>query len=143
MIQRLGQIFQQFMIGRNGPDDLARFSLGLAFLFVLGSVFVGDALASQALTGIAFAGIAYCYFRVFSRKREKRYEENRAYVRVRTKVTAPLRGAYARFKEWKTYRKTHAVYCCEQCGQSLRVPKGKGTVKVTCPKCKHSFIAKS
>lgn len=131
------------MIGRNGPDDLARFSLGVVFLFVLASVLVGDALVSQVLTVVAFAGIAYCYFRVFSRKRERRYEENRAYVRVRTKVTAPFRKAYARFKEWKTYRKTHAIYRCAQCGQSLRVPKGKGTVKVTCPKCKHSFTAKS
>ncbi len=131
------------MIGRNGPDDLARFSLAVAFAFMLVSVFVNDALASQVLMACAFAGVAYCYFRVFSRKKANRFKENRAYVSLRTKLTAPLRSAYARFKEWKAYHTTHRIYRCEQCGQSLRVPKGKGTVKVTCPKCKHSFTAKS
>lgn len=29
---------------------------------------------------------------------------------------------------------------CPECGQSLRVPRGKGTIRVTCPKCKNSFI---
>lgn len=29
---------------------------------------------------------------------------------------------------------------CPECGQSLRVPRGKGTIRVTCPKCKKSFI---
>lgn len=143
MFQKLGQKLQQFMVGRNGPDDLARFALACAFLLMLVSVFVNDALASQVLIVLAFAGIVYCYFRVLSRKKGNRYKENRAYVRIRTKVTAPLRKAYARFKEWKTYHATHRIYRCKQCGQSLRVPKGKGTVKVTCPKCKHSFTAKS
>lgn len=131
------------MIGRNGPDDLSRFAIGLAFVFILIGVFVQDATASTILTVLAFASIVYCYFRVFSRKTQNRYKENRSYVSVRTKVTAPFRKAYTRFKEWRTYHKTHRIYTCKQCGQSLRVPKGKGTVKVTCPKCKTSFTAKS
>lgn len=143
MFQKFGQKFQQFMIGRNGPDDLSRFALFAAFLFMLASVFLSDAAASQVLIVIAFAGIAYCYFRVFSRKTGNRYKENRIYVGVRTKVTAPLRHGYARFKEWKAYHKTHRIYTCKQCGQSLRVPKGKGTVRVSCPKCKNSFTTKS
>ncbi len=143
MFQKLGQKFQQFMIGRNGPDDLSRFALFAAFVFMLASVFVGDAIVSQVLIFIAFAGIVYCYFCVFSRKTGNRSKENRAYVSVRTKVTAPFRRTYSHFKEWKTYHKTHRIYTCKQCGQSLRVPKGKGTLKVTCPKCKNSFTTKS
>lgn len=29
------------------------------------------------------------------------------------------------------------MFQCEQCGQKLSVPKGKGTLKITCPKCHH------
>lgn len=33
----------------------------------------------------------------------------------------------------------HRVVECEKCQTKLRVPLGKGTIKVTCPKCRHSF----
>lgn len=29
---------------------------------------------------------------------------------------------------------------CPTCGQSLRVPTGKGAIRITCPKCKNAFI---
>lgn len=32
---------------------------------------------------------------------------------------------------------------CDKCGQSLKIPRGKGTIKVTCPKCKNTFTMKS
>lgn len=34
-------------------------------------------------------------------------------------------------------------FMCEECGQRLTVPKGKGTLKITCPKCGHQIIKKS
>ncbi|MGI6591609.1 MAG: hypothetical protein ACOX1O_08465 [Eggerthellaceae bacterium] len=33
-----------------------------------------------------------------------------------------------------------ALERCPECGQSLRVPVGKGAIRVTCPKCKNAFI---
>lgn len=29
---------------------------------------------------------------------------------------------------------------CPTCGQSLRLPEGKGAIRVTCPKCKNAFV---
>jgi hypothetical protein len=29
---------------------------------------------------------------------------------------------------------------CPNCGQSLRLPQGKGAIRVTCPKCKNAFV---
>ncbi|MPN03677.1 hypothetical protein SDC9_150909 [bioreactor metagenome] len=33
----------------------------------------------------------------------------------------------------------HRVVECEQCHSKMRVPIDKGTIKVTCPKCSHTF----
>lgn len=33
----------------------------------------------------------------------------------------------------------HRVIECEKCHTKMRVPLNKGTIKVTCPKCAHSF----
>lgn len=33
----------------------------------------------------------------------------------------------------------HRLYECEQCHTRLRVPIDKGSITVTCPKCKHAF----
>lgn len=35
------------------------------------------------------------------------------------------------------------TFTCSQCGQSLSVPKGKGMLKITCPKCGNQTIKKS
>lgn len=46
----------------------------------------------------------------------------------------------------KAVRKTDPskVYLsCEKCGQPLSVPKGKGTLKVTCPKCRYQMTTHS
>ncbi|MEG0072013.1 MAG: hypothetical protein RSC47_02130 [Raoultibacter sp.] len=143
MFQKLGRKLQTFMIGRNGVDNLGRFFLVIAFILLLAGMFVQDNLVRQIITVLSFACIVYCYYRMLSRKIANRYKENCAYMRVQNRVLRPFRGLIAHFKEWKTYHKTHKIYRCKQCGQSLRVPKGKGKIKVICPKCKTSFIAKS
>ncbi len=34
---------------------------------------------------------------------------------------------------------TKQLVSCPQCGQKLRLPANKGTLKVTCTKCQHQF----
>jgi glutaredoxin 3 len=34
----------------------------------------------------------------------------------------------------------YTVTPCESCKKRMRVPKGKGKIKVTCPSCGHKFI---
>ncbi len=33
----------------------------------------------------------------------------------------------------------HRIVLCEKCSKKMRVPVNKGTIKVTCPSCNHSF----
>jgi len=38
-----------------------------------------------------------------------------------------------------TQKKTTHIIECEKCGKKLRVPTVTGTIKVTCPTCRHAF----
>ncbi|MDO4798818.1 MAG: hypothetical protein Q4A01_12455, partial [Coriobacteriales bacterium] len=42
-------------------------------------------------------------------------------------------------KEFKGYK--HLT--CPECGQRVRVPRKKGKIRITCPKCHAKFEAKS
>ena len=37
----------------------------------------------------------------------------------------------------------HRYFDCAKCRQLVRVPRGKGKIMITCPKCKEKFQRKS
>ena len=39
--------------------------------------------------------------------------------------------------------KEHRYYDCPRCRQQVRVPRGKGKISITCPKCKEKFVKKT
>lgn len=133
--QNLPYKMANFMAGRNGPDALARFSLWMGVLFTFLELITGLGICS--LIGMAF--LLYFMFRCFSRNIAARARENARYIAL----TAKPRAAWARFNARWDQRKTTKFLKCPQCGQSLSVPKGKGTLKVTCPKCHNRFTTKS
>lgn len=45
-------------------------------------------------------------------------------------------------KQWREYR-TYRYLICPQCSQRLRVPRGRGKIRVTCTRCRNQFNAKS
>ena len=128
----------RFLMGRNGMDHFSRF-LSIASLVVLIlSMFIRGYVGS-ALWGIALALLIYSYFRIFSKNIPKRYAENTKYLQIKYKVT----GWFNRQKELIRQSKTHRFYRCPQCHITTRIPKGKGKIRITCPKCGHVFIRKS
>ena len=88
---------------------------------------------------MALAAIVYSYFRILSRNTHKRYSENLKYLSYQNRVTTWFGKQQVRFKQRKDYH----YYRCPQCGQQLRVPRGRGKISITCPKCGHQFIKKS
>ncbi len=40
-------------------------------------------------------------------------------------------------------KRYYKFYNCPNCNQKVRVPKGKGRIEITCPKCHTSFIRKT
>ena len=78
-------------------------------------------------------------FRSLSRNVYKRQEENGKYLRWRMKQTGKLRLAKERWQQRKEYK----FFTCPSCKTVLRVPKGKGKIKLVCRKCGTSFMGKS
>lgn len=122
------------MYGRNGVDSFNRLLLITALVVNLISSLADSWLLSLLGSGI----LAYCIFRTLSKNLYKRQSENAKYLNVRNKL---LRDKNTRKKMWDE-RKTHKYFKCK-CGTRLRVPKGKGKIEITCPKCKTKMIKRT
>lgn len=123
--------FQNFMRGRYGVDQLSFAILILYFIItILGSLF-----RIPYISYLALALIVWCWFRIFSRNTYKRAQENAKFM---GKVY-PIQNKWRTKKREFADRKTHKYYSCPNCKQRLRVPKGRGKITITCPKCKTKF----
>ena len=123
--------FYRFMAGRNGPDQLCRFLSILALALILVNAFLHNTL----LWALGLALLIYAYFRMFSRNISRRREENARFLRLQNKITGGVRNALDRWRQ----RKDYAFFRCPGCRAMLRVPRGKGRVRVTCRKCGNAF----
>lgn len=123
------------MYGRYGTDELsgALIVAGLALL-LLSCIPVLNFLSFPALVLVIWAEI-----RSFSKKIEKRAAEREAYLRFTGRIKSFFR---LKKKAWAE-RKTHRHFRCKQCKTVLRVPKGRGTIKIRCPKCHAEIIKKT
>lgn len=121
-----------FFANRNGFDSLAKTIVWSSLIVMLISGFIPAAWLSSALYGISFADILYGYFRVFSGNLGKRRAENHHFLSEKNQI-----------KQRWTQRKTHRFYRCPKCRTTLRVPKGKGKISITCRNCGEKFIKKT
>ena len=121
---KLRTSLQRFMTGRYGTDKLNMAILCTGLVCSLLASFVPGALIKLAFTVASYALMILAIFRTLSRNIYKRYEENRKFLLF--------------FQKLKD--KDHRYYNCPRCHQQVRVPKGKGKISITCPKCREKFI---
>ena len=122
---------QKFMIGRYGVDALGKFLLGVVVVLWAVNLFANN----RILYSWALLLMVYAYFRMFSRNTTKRYQENVKFLQIKNKVVARFKSEKSQLKQ----RKTHHIYRCPTCRQKIRIPRGKGRICITCPKCKTEF----
>ena len=134
-VQKMRGKIQQFMRGRYGFDELSRMYLIMTIVLMILSMFVGNRWIY--LLGLVL--LVYCYYRALSKNLEKRRQENQKFCNIRYQ-SAVKRSAWKQHQEQK---KIYRFYKCPQCRQKVRVPKGKGKICITCPKCRTEFIKKS
>ena len=136
---------RRFMEGRYGADELNRFLTICGWvLLVLGFVLSGigsetTAAVGGVLVALSWAFLIFGIFRTLSKNTSQRASENYKYFVYKNKVLGWFRRLRTRWQD----RKTHRYFRCPQCRATVRVPKGKGQIRITCPHCKHQFIKKT
>ena len=125
----------EWMRGRNGSDELATCALLLALVFVILNLF----LRTIFLSVVAVALLVYAWWRMASKNLEARENENGVFCEFLGPVRPWVRNPVQAFSEARAYRH----FKCPECGQRVRVPRGKGKVRVRCPKCSTKFDARS
>jgi len=93
----------------------------LAYIPVVGFVFPFLALLIMFWT----------IFRSYSKNIPRRRRELEVYLKIKRK---PQNARKLR-KNKKRDKKTHCYFKCPTCKAVLRVPRGKGEIIVTCPRC--------
>ena len=126
---------RRFMAGRYGTDALNQ------FLSIVSIVLLLVALLSRVnlFTWVGMGVLIWCYYRTFSRNIPKRTEENYKFYTLKQQLEGKVRS----LKEQWANRKLYHYYRCPQCRQKLRVPRGRGRIQISCPRCGTQFIKKS
>ena len=136
---------RKFMEGRYGADELNRFLTVCGWvLLLIGFVLSGidnkvTLIVGSVLVTLSWAVLIYSLFRTFSKRTQARAAENYRYFVCKNKVLGWFRRGKARWQD----RKAHRYFRCPQCKATVRVPRGKGKIRITCPKCRHQFVKKS
>lgn len=132
--------FYRFMQGRYGVDQFAKFTMGVALVSIVLAIFVNTgSSAGSLLDMLGLVAIVYTYFRIFSRNISKRAQENQKYL----SATVKLRQRLNKEKNMMKQRKDYHIYTCPSCGQKVRIPRGKGKIEISCPKCHSKFVKRS
>lgn len=124
---------RKFMYGRYGVDVL---SLNIIILGFLLSIFSSFNEYFSILSIIVFI---YAYYRIFSKDINKRYMENQKFL----KRVEPITTKFKQIRMKAKGRKDYKYFKCKNCGQEIKIPKGKGKIRVTCPECGEKTIKKS
>ena len=123
------------MIGRYGTDGLNQFLSFASIVMLLLSLLTRFSL----FTWVGAVLLVLCYYRSLSRNISKRTDENYRYYAIKDRVDSKFRG----LKEQWANRRVYHYYRCPQCHQKLRVPRGRGRIQISCPRCGTQFIKKS
>ena len=133
--RKIGNALARFMYGRNGLDQLGFTCIWGAIVLDLINLFVKNAVLYRIFGTLSMLLAVWTIFRMLSRNLPKRREENGWYL---NRVIYPLKNRRARRQD-----KEHKYFTCPNCRTVCRVPRGKGRIVITCPKCGGTIHGKS
>jgi len=126
-LSKLAMHMHRFMEGRYGNDKLNMAILLTGVVMSILSSILGGFLLKVILWALSYGLMIWAIFRCLSRNTYKRYQENRRYLQLLDRVKD----------------RQHRYYDCPKCRQRVRVPRGKGKISITCPRCKEKFVRKT
>lgn len=123
MMQKISGWLRRAFGGCYGVDQLS-----VAILIVdLVLCTVGIFTRVSWISLLSYIPMGIVLFRMLSRNKYQRNRENRRFLQILDRIK-DRRNRYFR---------------CPKCRQMVRVPRGKGKVAITCPRCGERFIKKT
>ena len=124
---KLSASLRSFMAGRYGTDRLNMVILCAGLVASLLSMMISIQPFNLIFWALSYGLMIWAICRSLSRNTYKRYQENRKFLQV-----------YDRMKD-----RQHRYFDCPKCRQTVRVPRGKGKISITCPRCREKFVKKT
>ena len=124
---RMNAGLRSFMSGRYGSDRLNMVILCAGLVASILSSLFRNLNARMIFLVLSYALMIWAIFRSLSRNTNKRYQENRRFLMI-----------FDRLKD-----RNNRYFNCPKCRQTVRVPRGKGKISITCPRCREKFIRKT
>ena len=90
-------------------------------------LFIQNDVAHLILTLLSYGCLFLAIMRSFSRNTYRRYRENRKFLLLLDQIKD----------------REHRYYECPRCRQLVRVKRGAGKIRITCPKCQEKFVKKT
>lgn len=137
-----------FLRGRYGSDSLNTALNGASIAFIVAGVLattIGNGNLAGNIIGVAFyflafAALGFSIFRSLSCNVKARRREHEWY---RCHISGPISKLRGKAKAKRAQRAKYRFFKCPECGRKVRVPRGKGKIRITCPKCGGTFIKKT
>jgi hypothetical protein len=126
---------RKLMAGRYGGDQLSFVLIILSITITLAGKFTSVPL----LVTLSYVPLFAAMFRMFSKNIEKRRMENYKFAIL----ISPIYSRFHKIQRRLIDSRTHKYFKCPTCHATLRVPRGKDKVMVTCPKCNAKFEKKT
>ncbi|MBR2682371.1 MAG: hypothetical protein IKE22_03790 [Atopobiaceae bacterium] len=117
---------RNFMNGRYGSDQLGTTLVIVALVLTILSNWLGRWLSIVALVLLVIV-----FARMFSKNIEARKKENDTFISFLPGANTWIRRQRIKWAN----RKTKAYVRCPHCNAEFALPKGKGRLRATCPKC--------
>ena len=124
---KLTSALRNFMAGRYGTDRLNMVILCAGLAASVLSVLLPVPPVNLILWVLSYVLMIFAIWRSLSRNTYRRYQENRKFLQF-----------FDRLKD-----RQHRYFDCPKCRQPVRVPRGKGKIALTCPRCKEKFVKKT
>lgn len=124
---KLSALLRGFMAGRYGTDRLNMVILCAGLVASLLSVWTKSRGLNLIFFLLSYGLMIWAIFRSLSRNTYKRYLENRKFLQLINRVKD----------------RQNRYFDCPKCRQVVRVPRGKGKISITCPRCKEKFVRKT
>lgn len=125
------QRFMQFMQGRYGNDKL---NIGICVVGCVLTLLLSILRVPWYFRFLTYIPFLIVLWRSLSKNIYKRQRENEVFLRFWTPW-----GRFFSKKVNHAKDSEHKYFNCPQCSHTLRVPRGRGKIEITCPFCGRKF----